>query len=172
MTDKPLKRPRDPAQRAKLMIDIASGEVTEDQPSAKQARARKAGTKGGPARAKALSPEQRSEIARVENSAAITIKLSRINRTSGISVSNTTSISFLIFPGGASISACVWPTLVGSSFSRATSALDCVFGASRFPIQNAAAASKRTAPSPTMQDPASLISSQSRLQVSAAPGSH
>lgn len=26
MTDKPLKRPRDPAQLAKLMIDIASGE--------------------------------------------------------------------------------------------------------------------------------------------------
>ena len=30
MPDKPLKRPRDPAQLAKLMIDIASGE-TEDQ---------------------------------------------------------------------------------------------------------------------------------------------
>jgi hypothetical protein len=26
------KRPRDPAQLAKLMIDIASGEVTEGQP--------------------------------------------------------------------------------------------------------------------------------------------
>jgi hypothetical protein len=40
MTDKPLKRPRDPAQLAKLMIDIASGEVTEGQPTAKQTRAR------------------------------------------------------------------------------------------------------------------------------------
>src|SRR3954447_16744035 len=40
------KRPRDPAQLAKLMIDIASGEVTEDQPTAKEVRARKAGTKG------------------------------------------------------------------------------------------------------------------------------
>jgi len=58
------KRPRDPAQLAKLMIDIASGEVSEDQPTAKETRARKAGTKGGPARARALSPEQRSEIAR------------------------------------------------------------------------------------------------------------
>jgi hypothetical protein len=57
MTDKPLKRPRDPARLAKLMIDIASGEVTEDQPTAKQARAHKAGTKGGPARAKALTSE-------------------------------------------------------------------------------------------------------------------
>ena len=65
MPDKPLKhRPRDPAQLAKLMIDIASGEVEEGQPTAKQARAHKAGTKGGPARAKALTSEQRSEIAR------------------------------------------------------------------------------------------------------------
>ena len=34
MPDKPPKRPRDPAQLAKLMTDIASGEVTEDQPTA------------------------------------------------------------------------------------------------------------------------------------------
>jgi hypothetical protein len=46
------------------MIDIASGEVTEGVPTAKQARAHKAGIKGGPARAKSLTPEQRSEIAR------------------------------------------------------------------------------------------------------------
>ena len=45
--DKHPKRPRDPAQLAKLMIDIASGEVTDHQPTAKQARAHKAGTKGG-----------------------------------------------------------------------------------------------------------------------------
>ena len=32
MTDKPLKRPRDPAQLAKLMIDIASGEVEDREP--------------------------------------------------------------------------------------------------------------------------------------------
>jgi hypothetical protein len=32
MTDKPLKRPRDPAQLAKLMIDIASGEVEDRAP--------------------------------------------------------------------------------------------------------------------------------------------
>ncbi len=64
MPDKPLKRPRDPAQLAKLMIDIASGEVTEGQPTAKQTRGHKAGTKGGPARSKSLTSEQRSEIAR------------------------------------------------------------------------------------------------------------
>jgi hypothetical protein len=64
MPEKHPKRPRDPAQIAKLMIDIASDEVTEDQPTAKGTRARKGGAKGGPARAKALTQEQRSEIAR------------------------------------------------------------------------------------------------------------
>src|ERR1700737_666675 len=64
-----LKRPRDPAQLAKLMIDIASGEVTDGQPNAKQVRAHQAGTKGGPARARALPPEQRSEIARAATAA-------------------------------------------------------------------------------------------------------
>jgi hypothetical protein len=33
MNDKPLKRPRDPAQLAKLMIDIASGEVEDREPT-------------------------------------------------------------------------------------------------------------------------------------------
>jgi hypothetical protein len=64
MPEKPPKRPRDPAQLAKLMIDIASGEIAEGQTTAKQARAQKAGSKGGPARAKALTSDQRSEIAR------------------------------------------------------------------------------------------------------------
>jgi hypothetical protein len=32
MPDKRLKRPRDPAQLAKLMIDIASGEVEDREP--------------------------------------------------------------------------------------------------------------------------------------------
>jgi hypothetical protein len=61
---RPRKRPRDPAQLAKLMIDIASGEIEDGPPTPKQLRGRKAGSKGGPARAKALTPEQRSEIAR------------------------------------------------------------------------------------------------------------
>ena len=64
MTTHP-KRPRDPAQLAKLMVDIATGEVEEGKPTATEARASKAGTKGGPARARALSPEQRSEIASI-----------------------------------------------------------------------------------------------------------
>jgi len=65
MPEKRPKRPRDPAQLAKLMIDIASGEVEDREPTRKQIRAHKAGTKGGPARARVLTPEQRSEIARV-----------------------------------------------------------------------------------------------------------
>jgi hypothetical protein len=64
MPEKPPKRPRDPAQLAKLMIDIASGEVSEPPESGFAKRAKAGGTKGGPARAAALTPEQRSEIAR------------------------------------------------------------------------------------------------------------
>ncbi len=60
---KPPKRPRDPNQLAKLMIDIASGEVEEAEATVTEKRASTAGKKGGPARAKALTPEQRSEIA-------------------------------------------------------------------------------------------------------------
>ena len=57
------KRPRDPNQLAKLMVDIATGDVSEAEETALTKRASKAGTKGGPARAKALTPAQRSEIA-------------------------------------------------------------------------------------------------------------
>jgi hypothetical protein len=61
MTKHP-KRPRDFSQAAKLVVDIASGEVSERE-TPKVARAKKAGSKGGPARALALTPEQRSQIA-------------------------------------------------------------------------------------------------------------
>ncbi len=57
------KRPRDVSQRAKLIVDIATGEVEEPQATSTEKRASKAGKKGGVARAKALTPEQRSEIA-------------------------------------------------------------------------------------------------------------
>jgi hypothetical protein len=63
------KRPRDFNQAAKLVVDIASGQVEDRDPTVKQVRAHKGGTKGGPARARALSPEQRSEIARTAASA-------------------------------------------------------------------------------------------------------
>jgi hypothetical protein len=63
------KRPRDFSQAAKLVVDIASGEVEDREPTAKQVRAHKGGAKGGPARAKALTPEQRAAIARTAASA-------------------------------------------------------------------------------------------------------
>lgn len=63
MMAKTPKRPRDPNQLAKLMVDIASGEVEEAEKTITEKRASKAGAVGGPARAKALTPKQRSEIA-------------------------------------------------------------------------------------------------------------
>lgn len=73
MPDKPPKRPRDPAQLAKLMIDIASGEVQDCEPTAAErgksasriARGKVGGPKGGRARALKLTPEQRADIARL-----------------------------------------------------------------------------------------------------------
>jgi hypothetical protein len=61
------KRPRDPNQLAKLVVDIATGEV-EDTVSPKmqnqaKARGRAGGLKGGPARAASLPKEKRSKIA-------------------------------------------------------------------------------------------------------------
>lgn len=66
---KPPKRPRDPNQLAKMIVDIATGEAVEPEQSANEKRASKAGSVGGPARAKALTPAQRSEIASVAASA-------------------------------------------------------------------------------------------------------
>jgi hypothetical protein len=71
MPDKPLKRPRDPAQLAKLMIDIASGEVEDREPEsapdgkdpAAVSLGRRGGLKGGVARASKMAPERRVEIA-------------------------------------------------------------------------------------------------------------
>ena len=60
---KKTKRPRDPNQLAKLVIGIATGEV-EDLPSPVNERGRAGGRKGGVARAKALDPQKRREIAR------------------------------------------------------------------------------------------------------------
>ena len=65
------KRPRDPAQLAKLMIDIASGEVEDREPTPEEqgkdpaavALGRKGGKRGGLARAKALSAKERVAIA-------------------------------------------------------------------------------------------------------------
>jgi hypothetical protein len=66
------KRPRDPAQLAKLMIDIASGEVEDRPPTPEEqgkdpaavALGRRGGLKGGKARAAKMAPDRRAEIAR------------------------------------------------------------------------------------------------------------
>jgi hypothetical protein len=58
---KRLKRPRDPVQLAKLIGDIATGQV-EDRPVSRPGQ-ELGGQRGGKARAKTLTPERRSEIA-------------------------------------------------------------------------------------------------------------
>ena len=70
MAQKRTPRPRDPIQLGKLMIDIATGAVPDavddgrGEPTPVQEFARSGGLRGGAARAAALSPERRAEIAR------------------------------------------------------------------------------------------------------------
>ncbi len=64
------KRPRDPSQRAKMIVDIATGEVEDENPDegknpAAVALGRLGGKKGGKARAAKLTKKRRSEIARM-----------------------------------------------------------------------------------------------------------
>lgn len=63
-----LKRPRDPAQLAKLIMDIATGDIEDVQKDNKNPiaveRGKKGGTIGGKARAAALSPRKRKQIAK------------------------------------------------------------------------------------------------------------
>jgi len=66
---KPPKRPRDPNQLAKHIVDLATGEATDARPDAGKNPAavelgRLGGLKGGKARSDALSPDERSEIAK------------------------------------------------------------------------------------------------------------
>lgn len=68
MPDRSRKRPRDPNQLAKLIVDIATGEVEDTPPDegkdpAAVALGRKGGLKGGKARAEMMTPEERSEAA-------------------------------------------------------------------------------------------------------------
>lgn len=73
MTTKRPKRPRDPNQLAKLMVDIASGQASDSpetpptDPSKDPAAVslgRRGGLKGGRARAAKLTPKERSQIAK------------------------------------------------------------------------------------------------------------
>ena len=57
------KRPRDPNQLAKRIVDISVGDASDEE--SKRAKAgRVGGLKGGAARAKRLTHEQRVDIAR------------------------------------------------------------------------------------------------------------
>jgi hypothetical protein len=68
MPDRSRKRPRDPNQLGKLIVDLATGEAEEPDPDAgKDAAAvelgRKGGLKGGKARAAKMTAEERSDAA-------------------------------------------------------------------------------------------------------------
>jgi len=71
MQDRSSKRPRDPNQLAKLMVDIAVGESKDDAEGAPAknpaavALGRLGGLAGGNSRAQSLTPTRRSEIARL-----------------------------------------------------------------------------------------------------------
>ena len=69
MPDRSRKRPRDPNQLGKLIVDLTTGDVEEADPDggknpAAVALGRKGGLKGGKARAEKMTAEQRSESAR------------------------------------------------------------------------------------------------------------
>ena len=68
MPDRSRKRPRDPSQLGKLIVDIATGEVEDTAPDdgknpAAVELGRKGGLKGGKTRASRMTPEQRREAA-------------------------------------------------------------------------------------------------------------
>ena len=69
MPERSRKRPRDPNQLAKLIVDIATGEVEDAPPDEGKNPAavelgRKGGLKGGKARAAKMTPEERSAAAK------------------------------------------------------------------------------------------------------------
>jgi hypothetical protein len=72
-TPRRLKRPRDANKLAKLIVDIATGQVEDREPTPEEqgktatavARGKAGGPKGGRARAMKLTPEKRAEIARL-----------------------------------------------------------------------------------------------------------
>jgi hypothetical protein len=64
MATKRLPRPRDPAQLAKLIVDIATGVIEDRVDDGRDSAAAALGRRGGKARAATMSPERRAEIAR------------------------------------------------------------------------------------------------------------
>ncbi len=67
MTTTRKKRPRDPLQLGKLIVDIATGQVEDREETGKDQtmseRGRAGGLKGGKARAAALTPNERASAA-------------------------------------------------------------------------------------------------------------
>ena len=65
--EKKPKRPADANQRAKMIVDLATGqeERKDADPSDTHAKRVEAGKVGGEARAESLTPERRQEIARL-----------------------------------------------------------------------------------------------------------
>ena len=71
MTQTP-KRPRDLNQWAKRMVDLATGEASDREPTPEEqgkdpaavSLGRRGGLKGGKARANSMTPERRADIAR------------------------------------------------------------------------------------------------------------
>ncbi len=62
------KRPRDPAQLAKFIVDVATGEIEDRKPTpeeqGKDPAAVEMGRKGGAARAASMTAKKRSAIAK------------------------------------------------------------------------------------------------------------
>lgn len=59
-----LKRPRDPVQLAKLIGDIATGQIEDKIDDGKDEAAKALGKKGGVARRNRLTADRRAEIAK------------------------------------------------------------------------------------------------------------
>lgn len=58
------KRPKEINQLAKALVGLATGEASDPKPSKKAAAGRAGGLKGGKTRMDALSPEERSKLAK------------------------------------------------------------------------------------------------------------
>ena len=65
MATKRIPRPRDPIALAKLIGDIATGQVVDAVDDGKRDASIAKGKKGAASRAAALTPQQRSEIAQL-----------------------------------------------------------------------------------------------------------
>jgi hypothetical protein len=68
MATRRLKRPRDPIQLGKLIVEIATGQVADEVETKPTTRGQQGGLRGGQARKDRLDPSERRKIA--QNAAA------------------------------------------------------------------------------------------------------